>query len=220
MHSRDEISTLELARMCREESERYRRSQLDDCGHCFELFRRAIVSRDQQAWAAICEQYRRLVARWVNGPPDRVDERINVTFARFWQAVNPKTFIKFSSTGKVMAFLRACARSVRIDEHRRQEKHKLLVGLEDAPLEVEDTTALQATDNILRRELFAYIEQRLRDEQERLLFDLSFRVGLMPRQIVQEYPDHFTNVAQVRRIKERVLLRLSTDLRLQEWWKK
>ncbi len=57
MHNKDEISTIELARMCYKESERYRRRQPDDGGHCFELFHRAIANRDQQAWAAICEQY-------------------------------------------------------------------------------------------------------------------------------------------------------------------
>ncbi len=218
MRNKDEISTIELARMCYKESERYRRRRPDDGGHCFELFHRAIANRDQQAWAAICEQYWRLIARWVNGPPDQVDARVNTTFARFWQAVPPRNFSKFSGTGKLMAFLRACARSVRIDEHRRQ-KRRNLVGLEDAPLEVDDTTAPQAMDNVSRRELSAHIKRRLRDEQEHLLFDLSFTVGLKPRQIAQEYPDHFTDVAQVRRIKERIVLRLKNDLRLQEWWK-
>jgi RNA polymerase sigma factor (sigma-70 family) len=218
MHTTDEIATTELARMCREESERYRRGRHGERGRCFELFRRAIVGRDQGAWTAICEQYWRLVIKWVNGPPDEVDARANRAFAKFWEAVPSETFGKFDGIGRIMSFLRKCARSVSIDEHRREEKHKLSVSLESVTAGTGDTTALRAIDNVLLQELFERIEGRLRDEQERLVFRLSFQVGLMPRQIAQEYPDQFVDVGEVRRIKERVVLRLSTDPRLREWW--
>jgi hypothetical protein len=79
-----DIPTTELAQLCREESERYRRHRRDDGDHCFELFRRAIVDRDQQAWTGVYEQYRRLVAKWVDGSPDQVDERTNRAFEKFW----------------------------------------------------------------------------------------------------------------------------------------
>lgn len=220
MHSTDGAPLTELAQKCREESERYRRGRSDERGHCYELFRRAIVDHDQQAWAAVYEQYRRLVARWVTGSPGPVDDRIHEAFERFLRTVNPQTFTTdFSGIDKVMACLKMCARSVSIDQYRRDEKRAFVVALEDVTTKTGDSTDSQALDNVMLEELFSYIEGRLKDEQERLVFYASFRDGLMPRMIAAEYPDHFADVAQVRRIKEKVVLRLSTDPRLQAWWK-
>jgi hypothetical protein len=72
----------------------------------------------------------------------------------------------------------------------------------------------------VRQELFEHIEQRLKDEQERLVIRLSFKVGLVPRHIAQECPDTFADAADVRRVKERVVRRLSNDLQLQAWWER
>ncbi len=211
----------DLARLCREESARYRRGHSGERGACLELFRRALVERDQDAWDALYVQYRRLVGKWVGGPADRIDERVNRAFAKFWHAVDPESFSsEFITIGKVMSYLQLCARSVRIDSHRREEKRQLLVRLEDTRASTGDTTSRPALDNVMQQELFATIEQRLKDEQERLVIHLSFQVGLPPRHIAQECADVFADAADVRRVKERVVRRLSNDLALQDWWKR
>jgi DNA-directed RNA polymerase specialized sigma24 family protein len=217
----NEISTQDLAKLCREESERYRRNQPDDQGHCYELFRRAIVDRDQEAWTAVYEQYQRLVGKWVDGSADQIDKRINQTFAKFWQAVDDRAgFVnRFTRIGKIMAFLRMCARSVRVDEHRREGKHQHLISLQDINASTGDTTSERVIDSVVQQELLEHVERRLHDEQEQLVISLSFKVGLAPRQIAQEHPDVFADAKKVRRIKERVVLRLSNDLRLQDWWR-
>jgi DNA-directed RNA polymerase specialized sigma24 family protein len=98
-----------------------------------------IEERDQEAWTGIHNQYQRLVAKWVNGPPDQSDERINEAFAKFWTTIAPKSFThKFAGIGKVMAYLQSCARSVGIDIHRREEKHKHLVALGDCDDETKE----------------------------------------------------------------------------------
>ncbi len=216
--SAGEISTPKLAQMCHEESEQYRRHRSSDRGHCYELFRRAIVDCDERAWDFIYGQYQRLVIKWVRGPDGCVDDRVNGTWVRFWKAIDPATFPrKFAGTGKIIRFLQACARSECIDEHRREEKQELLADLEDVT-EANNMTANPAIDKVVQDELFAYIEEQLRDDQERLVIHLSFRVGLAPRLIAREYPEIFDSIAEIRRIKERVVLRLSTDLRLRDWW--
>lgn len=216
----DNIPTPQLTEMCRKESERYRRGRSGGRGYCYELFRRAIVDRNQEAWTAIYKQYRRLVGKWVGGPADRIEERVNQAFAKFWRAVNPDSFCnRFSTIGKVMTYLQMCARSVRTDEHRRRERHQMLTSLNEATASTGNPMSKHVIDNIVRQELFAYIEQQLNDEEERVVIHLSFKVGLAPRQIAQERPDVFADAAAVRRAKERVVRRLSNDLRLQNWWK-
>jgi RNA polymerase sigma factor (sigma-70 family) len=212
-------STTELTDLCREESDRYRRGQPNDQGHCYELFRRAIVEQDQEAWTAVYEQYRRLVGRWVSDPSDRIDQEVNAAFAKFWQAIDPRSFVsKFTEIGKVIAFLQLCARSVHVDAQRKEERIARLIDLEPATGETRHIPSDQALDTVFRQELFETLEHWLRDEQERIVFQLSFKVGLRPREIAQNHPGLFTNINEVRRVKERVVLRLSTNPQLRAWW--
>jgi DNA-directed RNA polymerase specialized sigma24 family protein len=215
----DTLSVSDLVERCRDESTRYRRNCSGERGYCYELFRRAIVEHNEEAWKAVYEQYRRLVGKWVGPPVDLIDERVNRAFAKFWHAMDPEVFTeKFATIGKVLAYLRLCARSVRIDDRRAQEKQQLLNGVETIAIRTPDTTARQAMNCVTRQELFAYIEQRLKDKQEKLVVYFSFKIGLAPRHIAQECSDVFDDVAEVRRVKERVVRRLSNDLWLDEWW--
>ena len=210
-------STGELAKLCHDESERYRRGAAVQRGDCYELFRRAIVDKDQEAWSALDEQYRRLVAKWVNGPSDQVDDRINEAFVKFWRGVKPESFVhEFAGIGKVLAFLRVCARSVKLDIIRK-EKKVALISTEKIEIAIDDSTAPNVLDKIEQDEIRKHIQSRLKDDQERLVFYLSFEIGLKPRQIAKKYPKQFENAKQVSRIKERIVLRLRNDPQLQAW---
>ena len=54
----------ELARLCRDETTRYLNREHSRDDFCLELLRRAIVERDQAAWAAVVGQYRGMVLSW------------------------------------------------------------------------------------------------------------------------------------------------------------
>src|SRR3982074_2741843 len=93
-----ELSLAELARHCREETVRFLRAEARDDSFCFEIFQRAVVSRDDDAWAAIVTQYRGIVlayiaqhtATYVVKEPDHL--WVNRAFLRFWSAVAPERF--------------------------------------------------------------------------------------------------------------------------------
>jgi DNA-directed RNA polymerase specialized sigma24 family protein len=215
----DAHSIAELSVLCQEESDRFWRYQAEDRGYCFELFRRAVVDSDQSAWEAVFKQYRREIARWVNGPEEEVEERVNEAFTKFFRSVDGGNFTaRFANIGKVMSYLKTCSWSVRIDAYRQEEKQGLINELEGSLDSGEYETSAQALRNILHDDLFAAIDVRLKDDQERLVFHLSFRIGLKPRHIADECPDRFKDVDEVRRIKERIVLRLSRDSGLQSWW--
>jgi hypothetical protein len=72
----------ELARRCAEEMVCYRRGRPYDPRHCYELFRRALVGRDEEAWAALYSQYQRLMRRWVAHAPGDPDGLVNQAFER------------------------------------------------------------------------------------------------------------------------------------------
>lgn len=228
MRATDDLSVDELINRCREESDRFRKVCSEDYDSCFELFRRAIVTQDQAAWGAIYQQYRHEVAHWIydyRDSEDVLEERINLVFERFWRSMDSQTFIsKFSSIERVIGYLKMCARSVRIDEYRREARYAFIKSLEneenEAPIS-ENQPAVEQTiiHHVSQEELFERIHAVVKDEMERRVIHYSFRLGMTPRQIVQEFPQQFSSVEEVRRVKERVLLRLSNEPRLQAWWR-
>jgi DNA-directed RNA polymerase specialized sigma subunit len=67
-------------------------------------------------------------------------------------------------------------------------------------------------------DLKAQIRSRLKDERERVVFELSYHYGLPPREIYERRPELFTDAKEVSRIKENLLKRLRRDKSLREWW--
>ena len=218
-------TTTTLTESCREESKRYRRGGHSvRKGACYELFRRAIVEKDQKAWAAVYEQYKRLVAKQlvtkgVQINPDQVDDLVEDTFAKFWQAMKSKEFANdFKSMGQIITYLKMCAHSVKVDWFRNQKKWEdFTTPLEEAEHIKHDpiSSKIEALD---REKLQTYFRSRLKDKEERLVFFLSFESGLKPRQIYAKYTQEFENVKEVRRIKERIVLRLKNDPQLRILW--
>ena len=83
----DSLSVTEIARRCREETERYLRGELAMDQFCMELFRRALVLHDEVAWAYLYQQYADMVRHWLGARHDAaLDGEVSVVFTRFWRA--------------------------------------------------------------------------------------------------------------------------------------
>ena len=93
-----ELSIVELARRCTEQTLRFVRGEQRDDRFCFEIFARAVVSRDEHAWAAIMAQYRGIILSYVGQHAAAAALRepdeywVNRAFIRFWTAVGPERF--------------------------------------------------------------------------------------------------------------------------------
>jgi DNA-directed RNA polymerase specialized sigma24 family protein len=89
----------------------------------YELFRRAIVERDVDAWAAIAGRYRQLLISWVVRCPgadhlgESYEDLADEALARAWRALSPEHFAAFPSLAALLAYLRRC---VSYDRHRRR----------------------------------------------------------------------------------------------------
>lgn len=210
----ERLTTAELAAMCQVESTS---PGQPDQSACLELFRRALVEDDQQAWRALYRQYRLLVAKWGAGSGLDLDDLVNETFARFWRAVHQRGF-PFSSLGAVLGYLKRCARTLVIDAARRSDYQQ---RVREKLQGVTDPTAPPLDNAILGRlssqEFLSYLYSRLRDEEETLVFRLSYELCFKPREICQHYPQRFPHVRQVYRIKERILSRLANDPKVRRW---
>lgn len=210
----------ELADRCREESGWSGHRLINGFSSCWELFRRAIVEDNQQAWQALYVQYRRLVGKWGAGADLELDDLVNETFARFWQGVRNHDFAgRFPTMQEVMGYLKRCARTLVIDTARRNQHQQLirekLAAQRDA---ADDAPENRSLERVFAQELRDYLYSRLRDGDEQLVFPLSYDLGLKPREIARLYPARFADARAVSRLKERIVRRLAEDPMVQKWW--
>jgi len=210
----EDLSVNDLATRCREESAKSQQHRAPR--YCFELFRRAIVGGDEAAWAAVYVQYRSLVRHWLSDVAD-VENLVQETFARLSQAVTAERFTsgEFPTLGRVLAFVRRIAINLRINEGRQAERERRV--LNDWLDQEKVATASDHVEQVIRQELADHVRGLLKDEQERLVFRLTYEFDLPPREIARRYPRHFEDVDEVYRIKERLMKRLKRDPRLR-WY--
>ena len=206
----ERLTVPELARLCAAEMERYRRREPHADRFGFELFRRAVVERSDTAWAALYAQYAETVRWWLNLTPDEDDELVTLTFERFWRAMDADKFSSFSGLGGVLAYVKNCARTARLDHVRAVSVRAHEESLDDAAdlLPACDDTEGLAAAHIDRVAFWRAVRQYLTDEREHAVLYLSYVVGLSPRQIYARHAARFDDVAEVYRLKRAVLTRL------------
>lgn len=215
------LSVAQLAQRCAEEMARYQRRESHDPRCCYELFRYALAQRDEEAWAAIYDQYHRLVNHWLGHAPGDVDVLVNQAFIRFWSALSPDRFSDFPSLDAVLAYLKRCAQGVAIDARRREDRRW---ARETALFQMQQVMAAGETsssttrvlDEIVSEQLYEYVMERLNGRQESVAFRASFEWGLGPAEIAERWADVFSCAREVSRVKERILRRLRRDKGLVE----
>lgn len=210
----------ELTIHCQEASSRTDES-LYASDPCRELFRRAIVEDDQQAWAALYDQYRALTIHAGRGSrldPLEQDGLVNETFARFADWVQSPSFKQpFPPIAVLISVLKKCASSTSIDHHRRWEhQQQLETEIQHVP-KAPGSPRDRMLDAVFDRQRIAFLISRLQDDEERQIFTLSWELGFKPQEIVDQYADAFPTVHVVYRIKERIVRRLSEDPMVQSW---
>jgi hypothetical protein len=209
------IPLAELATTCREETERFLRREPSRDEYCFEIFRRAVCDRTQQAWDAVFAQYQGMVLAWVRRHPVSASTReddtfwVNRTFDRFWTAVGPERFGAFPSMAAVLRYLKMCAHSVLLDEMRAQNsagRAPLTDAVADQ-IEAPDI-ADHAVGQLAGSDLWDVVLAEVQDEAERHVAYCCFVLDLKPREVQERYPQLYATVGDVYRIKRNLLDRL------------
>jgi hypothetical protein len=214
------LSVMELARRCREETLRFLGGQDRDDAYCFEIFQRAVVKRDDMAWEAILNQYRGIVLAYVGQHTaaamlrESDDYWINRAFQRFWSAVGPERFAGFPDLPALLKYLKLCVHSVLMDEIRARRAES---SLDEVP---ENTPAkTSAETSVLGRlageQLWAAIVRELQDEAEQRVAFLSFARDMKPAEIAGRHASLFESVADVYRIKRNIIERLRRNPEIQ-----
>jgi hypothetical protein len=207
-----------LVRRCAAESDHFYHGRSYDARFAHELFRRALVERDEIAWQHIYAHYSPLVDSWVRrsgafaGSGESSEFFIGAAFTKFWRAVSPDRFATFPTLAALLSYLQLCTGSVVIDSVRAQSWAEM-VAEEALPADRSPQAAVddEALDRVSRAEFWRYVDTQLNGEAERAVVIGSFVLGMKPGEIREERPDLFASVGDVYNIKRNVLCRLSRN---------
>lgn len=230
-HSVGELTIDELTRRCLQEASHYLAGQDFDQTCCLELFRRAIYLDDQSAWQVLYRQYRTLLISWVchHSKFCQINEEptylVDAALVNFWRKTSGhKLTLKFNNLGQLLQYLKRCIHSVIEDEYRRQQRwlrinsawDEVAETVVDPNVYLEEGVVAQAEADILEQAILS----RLPTQVEVIVATLSWWHNLSPHDIFLCYPDLFTDVRQIYRLKRTILQRLKRDPYLQGLWHK
>jgi DNA-directed RNA polymerase specialized sigma24 family protein len=189
------------------------------CDDGYELFRRAVVERDADAWAAIAARYRSLLIAWVGrcevaaatGEP--YDDLADEGLARAWRALSPERFGRFPNLAALLGYLRACVTSTVIDAARARAAHER--AAQRVHYDVEVRLEEVVIEQLGHDELWRLVSGLVATEMEQVVLVERFVFDLPPRVIQNRHPLLFPDVmkiyAAIRNLRER--LRRHEDLR-------
>lgn len=178
----------------------------------YELFRRAILQHDGDAWIEISASYRPMLISWANqcsasGSTDEQCEDIaDRAFARAWVALTPERFGQFPTLAALLAYIRTCVLATAIDSARAQNvRERTYSKLEISPVATPEEVVL---DELERDELWQAAIDAAASERERVVLLESFQLELPPRVILARHPKLFASIGEVYLAKRHVLARL------------
>lgn len=212
-----------LAKRCMLENERFNRGEQSETHFAYELFRRAIAERNQEAWEHIFACYAPLVERWVRrssvlrSTGESMDYFIGAAFMRFSTTITPNRFESFSTLAGLLSYLQRCTFGAIIDSIRTRSRAEVLIG--DAILSspsLQHVPHEEALARVSGAEFWELIDTLLHSANERLVIYYSFVQGMKPSEILAKRPDMFVSVNQVYTTKRNVLERLGRNQELRE----
>jgi RNA polymerase sigma factor (sigma-70 family) len=209
-----------LAHRCHEETTQFLAQRPSHDAFCMELFRRALVEREEDAWRAVYATYTILVRRWITTlglatqAGVEADDLVNAAFERLWHAISGTKFARFQSLSALIQYLKMCTRCAALDCLRAQSARAAEVLASEcddayravaAEVDVETTALVSSSQS----DLWATVQTVLQNPQDALVVRLSFVDGLTPRQIHALHATVFASVGDVYRVKRNALERLS-----------
>lgn len=208
-----------LAQRCAEETDLFFRRQNNNTQYCFELFRRALQEKSDEAWGYILERYTAMVTGWVvqhysfSATGADAEDFVSQAFTRIWHTITAEKFGKFSDLGSILSYMKMCVHSLIIDVTRRGEYSNLSAWEATSRREVsgDPSPEEQAIDQLERRTMWDLLESRLHDEKERLVIKGSFVFDMKPQEILDKYRAQFSDIDEIYRVKQNVIVRLRRD---------
>ncbi|MCB0063707.1 MAG: hypothetical protein KDE19_16405 [Caldilineaceae bacterium] len=215
---------------------RKRRADNSHEPYCFELFRRAILHRDEDCWSMLYAQYHRLVAQWTvtfakqSAPllETPADELITDAFTAFWRAFTSDKLAQAEGLSAVLSYLKRCASTAVLQAKRKEERRIKPIDWDQGVVDQQaayhhdpsrqNRPEAQMLEQVTQTELWQAVQSCCHNQQEEVLARLSFVADLKPSAILDLHPELFTSVAEIYTMRRNLKNRLWRDKTLQELW--
>lgn len=191
----------------------------DDSG--FEMFRRAILLRDEAAWLEISLRYRPMLISWAarvgvrSATDEQCDDIADHAFARAWAALSPDRFAQFPNLSSLLGYLRTCVSATTIDTARSQNaRERAYQRVEAGSIATPEELVL---DRLERAELWHTALDSVHCEQERVVLIENFMLELPPRDILARHPGLFEDIRAVYMAKRHLLSHLQRSAELRQF---
>jgi hypothetical protein len=215
-----DLSTMPLSvlmEQCAEQQRVFRtKSGTPDDSICYELMRRGLAERNEEALAAFYNIFRPMVTRWVQqhslfpSTGEDGDYFVNVTFSNFFNAASGEKFEKFAHLAGALAYLKTVVHTCILQYMRYFNQITDMTSTEsDDAVSVPDTGNLEHELN--NSDMWERIRRLLPDDDDYLLARLVFQLDKKPAEIAQEYPDKWSNPRLVSATLQRIRRILRTD---------
>jgi len=209
----DQMSLTALANRCMGEIENYRRKESYDDQYCLEIFHRALLQHDDDAWTLLVDRFSPMVRGWMRSHPrrdaacrhDSEENYVSKTFGRFWQAAAYNQNVRFTSMAAALSYLKTCLTGTILDTLRSYARADLSLNDPDHPLVEEPAVEDDRDDG---HELWNVIQSLLPNAREQRLAYLLFHCGLKAREVVQFCGQEFSDVNEVYRLRRNIIERL------------
>ena len=216
------LGLISLERRALKEIENYRRGKPSNDQYSLEIFRRAMIDRDDLAWDLMQRCFSPFVRSWLRNHPKRdiamrfesEENYVAETFKRFWLATRHNPALEFRTLAAALQYLKASLNGAIIDTLRAYSRQKESPLPEPGGLYPEEVAKNNADEGL---ELWEIIKGLLPGRRELRLAFLLFHDGLKPREIVRYCPQEFSNVQEVYRLQRNIMDRLRRKLDQIRW---
>ena len=200
-----------LADRCMSEINNYRRGEASSDQYCLEMFRRAMLERDEEALESLVDRFQEfLLAAFRRHPRseaathlDSPENYVARAFERFWIAAVHNQQLEFTTLAAALRYLRICLNSAILDMLRSYARTR------EVPLPEPGFAGEPAVvDPDEESELWEVICTMLPGERERRLAFLLYQCNLKPREIVRLLPQEFSSVDEIYRLRRNIVDRL------------
>lgn len=214
------LNLFKLADQCSLELVKRRRKEPADDSYCLEIFRRAIVERDEEAWTVLQGCFSETIRIWIRSHThskmallrDSEENYVAQAFSRFWVSVH-KQRTEFGTLNAALSYLKATLNGIFGDLMRAHlRSQEVPFPEQDSP---EEPAAEQSGDEL--DEIWNTILGLLKDDRERRVMQLRYYYGLKPRYIVKLFPQEFSSEKEICRICSNIIERLRRNSDLMRW---
>jgi DNA-directed RNA polymerase specialized sigma24 family protein len=205
-----------LAERCAEEACCDDRRDICDGRAGHQLFRRALVGRDQRAWAALARAYGPALARWARthrlyaAAGEEAEALANQALARLWRRVGPATFDAFPTLRSLLGYLRRCVHAAVIDaaRQRARERRRMQALAETLASREPWSPPGWALDRAQAGELWTVVRAHCRTAEEELVAYDHLVLGMTPGDLLALHPALFASTRAINAARANLLRRL------------